>query len=231
VDTAATRATSTAAWNAGTWRLKVGGVEVSASGADAATLAAALQGAAAAQGLAVTVSESAGSVTVATAAYGKAAKLELDAGTGVYVAATGTDVVGQVGTVATDGTTTWLTTSGVGQTLTVTSAGKDADGLSVRATAAGTATVEYVPGLAARLGAVSWGATDREVGVLTRAVASRQSLITDINEQIESWDRRLELRREALQRQYGALEVALGRLQNQSTWLAGQISSLPSASS
>jgi flagellar hook-associated protein 2 len=34
-----------------------------------------------------------------------------------------------------------------------------------------------------------------------------------------------------LQRQYGALEVALGRLQNQSTWLAGQISSLPSASS
>ena len=31
----------------------------------------------------------------------------------------------------------------------------------------------------------------------------------------------------ALERQYGALEVALGKLQSQSTWLAGQISSLP----
>ena len=39
------------------------------------------------------------------------------------------------------------------------------------------------------------------------------------------------LRTAALERQYGALEVALGKLQSQSSWLAGQINSLPTMSS
>ncbi len=48
-----------------------------------------------------------------------------------------------------------------------------------------------------------------------------------MNDDIADWDVRLEQRRTSLERQYGALEVALGKLQSQSSWLAGQISSLP----
>jgi flagellar hook-associated protein 2 len=231
VDTAATQASTTNAWNAGTWRLKVGGVEVSASGADSATLASALQTAAAAKGLAVSISDSGGSLTVRTNAYGSTAKLDLDAGAGTYATSSGTDVVGQVGTVAGDGTTTWLTTTGSGQLLTVSDPGKSADGLALSATATGSSTFTYTAGVAARLGSVAWGATDADVGVLTRAISARQTIITDANTQIEAWDRTLELRRAALQRQYGALEVALGKLQSQSSWLSGQISSLPSPAS
>jgi flagellar hook-associated protein 2 len=39
---------------------------------------------------------------------------------------------------------------------------------------------------------------------------------------------RLATREQTLRRQYAAMEAALGTLKNQSTWLAGQISGLPS---
>ena len=42
---------------------------------------------------------------------------------------------------------------------------------------------------------------------------------------------RLELRKKPLTRQFTAMETALSNLSSQSTWLAGQISSLPSSSS
>ena len=43
---------------------------------------------------------------------------------------------------------------------------------------------------------------------------------------IADWDVRLAARQSALQKQYSALEVALGKLKNQSTWLAGQVNQL-----
>jgi flagellar hook-associated protein 2 len=42
---------------------------------------------------------------------------------------------------------------------------------------------------------------------------------------------RLELRRTTLTRQFTALETALSRMNSQSSWLAGQISSLPTSGS
>jgi len=65
-------------------------------------------------------------------------------------------------------------------------------------------------------------------GVVTSLVKGRTSAIEGLNDAIEGWDTRLALRRTTLERQYGALEVALGKLQSQSSWLAGQINSLPS---
>ena len=64
-------------------------------------------------------------------------------------------------------------------------------------------------------------------GVVTSLVKGRTSAIDGLNDAIDGWDVRLATKRATLERQYGALEVALGKLQNQSTWLAGQISSLP----
>ena len=41
---------------------------------------------------------------------------------------------------------------------------------------------------------------------------------------------RLDAKREALKNQFGTMETALGKLKNQSSWLSGQIASLPSLS-
>jgi flagellar hook-associated protein 2 len=68
-------------------------------------------------------------------------------------------------------------------------------------------------------------------GVVTSLVKGRQSSIDGLNDAIDAWDSRLELRRSSLEKQYAALEVALGKLQSQGNWLAGQLNSLPQMSS
>ena len=46
---------------------------------------------------------------------------------------------------------------------------------------------------------------------------------------IADWDVRLGLRKDALTRQFSALEVSLGKMQNQASWLSGQIAQLPTS--
>ena len=58
---------------------------------------------------------------------------------------------------------------------------------------------------------------------------ARTPCAKDITDRIDAWDLRLAKRKETLTRQFTAMETALSSLQNQSTWLAGQISQLPSA--
>ncbi|MBO3740643.1 flagellar filament capping protein FliD [Actinoplanes flavus] len=70
------------------------------------------------------------------------------------------------------------------------------------------------------------GLADKQSTVITNAVTGRKNEIDSLNDQISSWDVRLVNKREALQRQYSGLEVALGKLQNQSSWLSGQLSGL-----
>jgi flagellar hook-associated protein 2 len=61
---------------------------------------------------------------------------------------------------------------------------------------------------------------------LKSTITGRKSEIDTINNQIDNWDVRLSARRLALQKQYADLEVALGKLNSQSTWLAGQLAGL-----
>ncbi|MEL7157868.1 MAG: flagellar filament capping protein FliD, partial [Actinomycetota bacterium] len=63
-------------------------------------------------------------------------------------------------------------------------------------------------------------------GYLYTATESADRIIEDYNRQIDSYERRLELRESTLRRTYANLEVALGGLQSQSNWLAGQLNSL-----
>ncbi len=70
--------------------------------------------------------------------------------------------------------------------------------------------------------------TSSSTGTISAAINGRQSTINDLTDRIADWDVRLASRQEALQRQYSALEVALGKLKSQSTWLAGQINQLSS---
>ncbi len=64
-----------------------------------------------------------------------------------------------------------------------------------------------------------------------QSIKSRQSAIRGWEDDIADWDVRLAARQTTLQRQYTALESALGKLQSQGNWLAGQIASLPQMSS
>lgn len=86
-------------------------------------------------------------------------------------------------------------------------------------------------GFAARVQKVADRASDPIDGTLTQLVTGRKDGIKRIQDSIESWDMRLELRRTSLTRQFTALEVALAAMATQSSWLAGQLDSLPSNSS
>ncbi|WP_273652283.1 flagellar filament capping protein FliD [Cellulomonas fimi] len=88
-----------------------------------------------------------------------------------------------------------------------------------------------VSGLAQRVADVAGEASDKVDGTLTRKITGQQDLVKSLGTQIDAWDRRLELRREGLQKTYSALEVTLSNLQSQSSWLAGQLSSLSASSS
>ncbi|GGT08355.1 hypothetical protein GCM10010156_76710 [Planobispora rosea] len=83
--------------------------------------------------------------------------------------------------------------------------------------------VTGVMGLAEKLSIITNNATNS----VTASIKGGESIITNLNKQIDAWDLRLERREAALRKQFSNLEVSLGKLNQQSTWLAGQIGSLP----
>lgn len=91
-------------------------------------------------------------------------------------------------------------------------------------------TAGTVDGFAQRVSAVGTQASDKYSGSLTAAVTGRTSEIDRITKSIDDWDLRLELHRSSLQQRFTALETALNNMKSQSSWLAGQISSLTGSS-
>jgi flagellar hook-associated protein 2 len=89
---------------------------------------------------------------------------------------------------------------------------------------AGTATSDGFMDKVASLAKTFSDSTD---GSLTLSIKNRNTQIRGLEDDIAGWDLRLASRREALQRQYTALEVALGSLQSQGNWLSGQLAGLP----
>ncbi|MEU8815809.1 flagellar filament capping protein FliD [Actinoplanes sp. NPDC048796] len=61
---------------------------------------------------------------------------------------------------------------------------------------------------------------------VTSVITGRKNEIDNLNSQIDNWDLRLEARKSALQKKYSDLEVSLGKMKEQSSWLAGQLSGL-----
>jgi flagellar hook-associated protein 2 len=97
-------------------------------------------------------------------------------------------------------------------------AGTDSNGVPVTA----------VKGMATRVLEVAKSASDSTTGSLVKLAEGRESTLKGIQERIDAWDLRLAKRKETLTRQFTAMETSLSSLRNQSTWLAGQINSLPS---
>lgn len=71
-------------------------------------------------------------------------------------------------------------------------------------------------------------AASGSTGSISSAITGRNTQISDLTKRIGDWDTRLASQKDALSKQYASLETALGKLKNQSTWLAGQLNSLPS---
>lgn len=102
-------------------------------------------------------------------------------------------------------------------------AGAPADDTTTPPTAA-------VEGISQRLELLTKRTTNSTTGTLTLLAKGREELAADFKDRIADWDLRLTARREALTRQFTAMETALSSLQSQSSWLAGQLGSLPSSS-
>jgi flagellar hook-associated protein 2 len=90
--------------------------------------------------------------------------------------------------------------------------------------------VTAVTGIAGRVLEVAKTASDSATGSLVKLAEGQDSMAKDIQDRIDAWDLRLAKRKETLTRQFTAMETALSSLKNQSTWLAGQINSLPTSS-
>jgi flagellar hook-associated protein 2 len=86
-------------------------------------------------------------------------------------------------------------------------------------------------GFAHRVAQVTDGASDPIDGTLTASITGRSSGIERMKDSIDEWDRRLELRRVTLTRQFTALETALNQMTSQSNWLTSQLSSLSTGAS
>ncbi|HEV7823447.1 MAG TPA: flagellar filament capping protein FliD [Mycobacteriales bacterium] len=91
--------------------------------------------------------------------------------------------------------------------------------------AAGTQTAATE--VAQRFAALGDSVSDARAGSLPLAVQRHDENVQNLNDQIDAWDSRLEMRKQALQRQFTGMEAALGRLRDQSSWLSGQLGSLP----
>lgn len=86
-------------------------------------------------------------------------------------------------------------------------------------------------GFVARVKTAADAASNTTTGTLTAGITGSNASITRLNDGIAAWDLRLELRRTALTRQFTSLETALNQMSSQSSWLSGQLASLPTSGS
>ena len=201
-----------------------------------ADLAAKINTASATSSLGIVARVEGGELKVRTVAYGATPTLSIAATSAGLVAdpvVAGTNVAGTINGVAATGTGQLLAAPATDPTLRGLSLLVTATDADV-ATAAGQAgaaqnlfgAFSYQPGLAQRLDSLSGDAVRSGTGRLTTAIAGENELVENLTEQIDAWDERLELREATLRRQYANLETALGKLRDQSNWLAGQIGGL-----
>lgn len=182
-----------------------------------------------AAGITTVVASDAGSgaIRLAGTRYGSAASFTVsgDDAFGLDGTFTGVDAAGTI-----DG----MAAQGAGRVLTATAG--DAVGLQVRVTATpdevaaaggslALGTLTYTEGFVGRLSRLL-SATEGVDGLVSLASERWRSQVTLIDDQIEAFERRLELREAELRRRFAAMETALSGLTAQGNWLAAQLASL-----
>lgn len=144
------------------------------------------------------------------------------------VTTTGGTLEAHVAGIDVEGTIGGVAATGMGQVLTASTSDVTLDGLSLTVTAAApmSGTLTYVPGLAQRFDSLAGDAIRTDSGFLTTVITGGERAADLLQDQIEGWDRRLQIRETMLRRQFASLETALGNMRNKSSWLAGQLGSL-----
>lgn len=79
---------------------------------------------------------------------------------------------------------------------------------------------------AKKVGDMASKVSDFTEGTLTKTIESKQSTVSYYGNRISEYDDRLERKEAQLYKQYSSLETMLARMQQQQTWLAGQLSQL-----
>lgn len=179
----------------------------------------------------VSASVSGGKITLTTTGYGTNATLSVTAGaSGLSGSATGVNVAGTINGAAATGT---------GQLLTAdkTTNGNDQSGLSVRVTATA-ADVSGAGGTLA-LGTLSYstgasGGLAKVLSTLTglsgKVTAARDGASASSKAQqqrIDDFEKKLTMVEERYKKQFATLETMMGKMKDQSSWLASQIAGLP----
>jgi flagellar hook-associated protein 2 len=205
---------------------------------DLASLAVRINDAAATGSLGIVARVESGKLEIRTSGYGATPTLTASTNGALAVSSTyaGADVAGSINGVISVGSgqvlVAPLTDSTLhGLALLVTASDADV------ATAAGLAGAQqnlfgkftYAPGLAQRFDSLAGDAVRTGTGRLTSVITGDQNEIDSLDLRITDWDSRLALKEANYRTQYANLETALGKLKSQSTWLSGQISSLPTS--
>lgn len=82
--------------------------------------------------------------------------------------------------------------------------------------------------IASRVASAATAASDQYDGAITAKITGQNSSIKTMGDQISNWDIRLAARRASLEQTYAAMEVTLGNLKSQSSYLTSQLAGLPS---
>lgn len=143
---------------------------------------------------------------------------------------TGNDVTGRI---KKHGSTSWMTMTGLGQTLTGDS-GQDVEGLVIKYTGATPAPGNYLDftfssGVGSKLNAILDSMTDSLSGYVATKQTTLQGQMDDIDQRISDLEVRLAKEEEQLTNKFVAMEAMLSQLQAQSSWLTSQINSLSSS--
>jgi flagellar hook-associated protein 2 len=87
-------------------------------------------------------------------------------------------------------------------------------------------TKAMISALAVRVASFAESATRSGTGLITSAIDGRQAEITSLGQSISDWDRRLSAKKDQLTQQFSALNTALSSMNDQASWLSGQLSKL-----
>lgn len=142
--------------------------------------------------------------------------------------ALGLNTATQVYGVNVAGTINAATGAGSGQTLSLSSSGNNADGLSVTYTGTGTTTSDFTLslGIGDLMDRLLGFITDSNDGYVGFKQTSLQDSIDSYETRITQMEAMLERKTETLINRFVAMELALSKLQNQSSWLSSQLSML-----
>lgn len=232
VSTAATQATSAQVFNGGSVSATRVGVRVGdttinidiGAGQTATQIMDSLNTQLGEAGLNIVAEADAGGLVLRSTDWGAGGSFELNLdviGAGTWDAVDGINVEGTIDGVA---------ATGIGLTLSLNSlSDSNAAGLSVvidGGVSGSLGSVDYQPGIAARIAELTTQLTGEE-GAFDGADEAQERRITDFNTQIERFEDRLFTRETNLRRQWASLQSLLEGLQQQGSFLAGQLSGLP----